>query len=163
MVLFGAYALAPLQKSEHDANDYVAFAVALACIGVVTTWQIVAVSRSPFPRLRAFEAIAVSAPLLVLVFAATYVSMSNGTAGSFTSSMTKIDAIYFTVTVLATVGFGDITAVSETARIVVTIQMIVDIVFIGVVVRALVMVTQRRVASLSKADAEDFPPAPSKT
>jgi hypothetical protein len=46
----------------------------------------------------------------------------------FAGPLTRTDALYFTVTVFPTVGFGDITARSETARIVVTGQMIADLV-----------------------------------
>jgi hypothetical protein len=48
------------------------------------------------------------------------------------------------VTTLSTVGFGDITASSDAARIVVTVQMIFDIVFIGFAVRVLTSVARRR-------------------
>jgi voltage-gated potassium channel len=40
--------------------------------------------------------------------------------------------LYFTVTVFATVGFGDITAKTEAARLLVTGQMIIDLIIIGI-------------------------------
>jgi voltage-gated potassium channel len=46
-----------------------------------------------------------------------------------------LDAMYFSATVFTTVGFGDITAKSETARVLVTCQMMLDLVVIGLVVR----------------------------
>jgi hypothetical protein len=46
--------------------------------------------------------------------------------------------MYFSVTVFTTVGFGDITAKARAARVVVTCQMILDLVFVGVVLRLLV-------------------------
>ena len=46
--------------------------------------------------------------------------------------MTRTDALYFTVTVFATVGFGDIVATSEGARVLVMGQMIVDVIIIGI-------------------------------
>jgi len=48
------------------------------------------------------------------------------------------DALYFTVTVFSTVGFGDITAKTEAARLVVTGQMITDLVTIGLAVKVIV-------------------------
>jgi uncharacterized membrane protein len=48
-----------------------------------------------------------------------------------------LDALYFAVTVFATVGFGDIAAHSQLARGVVTAQMIVDFLFLGIVARVL--------------------------
>jgi uncharacterized protein with GYD domain len=46
--------------------------------------------------------------------------------------------MYLSATVFTTVGFGDITAKTEAARIVVTIQMMLDLVIIGLVVRLVV-------------------------
>ncbi len=43
--------------------------------------------------------------------------------------------MYFSSTVFTTVGFGDITAKSEAARLVVTVQMWLDLVFLGLVLR----------------------------
>lgn len=55
--------------------------------------------------------------------------------------------MYLSATVFTTVGFGDITAKTEAARVVVTIQMMLDLVIIGLVVRLVVnaiKVGQRR-------------------
>jgi hypothetical protein len=43
--------------------------------------------------------------------------------------------MYFTVTVFTTVGFGDITATSQLARALVTVQMLLDLIVIGLVIR----------------------------
>ena len=43
-----------------------------------------------------------------------------------------MDSLYFSVTVFATVGFGDISAVSDAARVVVTIRMITDAAHVNV-------------------------------
>jgi hypothetical protein len=45
--------------------------------------------------------------------------------------------LYFAVTVFSTVGFGDIAAWSQPARIVVMIQILADLIYIGLLVRAL--------------------------
>ena len=50
-------------------------------------------------------------------------------------SLTRTDSLYFTVTVFATVGFGDITATSQTARVVVIAQMLLDLLVLGLVVK----------------------------
>ena len=46
--------------------------------------------------------------------------------------------MYFSSTVFTTVGFGDITAKTEAARLAVTLQMWLDLVFLGLVVRIVV-------------------------
>jgi Ion channel len=51
--------------------------------------------------------------------------------------------LYFAVTVFSTVGFGDITAKSETARVVLIVQMLADLAFLGAGVRVLLGAVQR--------------------
>ena len=62
-----------------------------------------------------------------MVFASTYFLMEQASAANFTEPLTRTDALYFSVTVFTTVGFGDITAKSETARFVLIIQMLADL------------------------------------
>jgi hypothetical protein len=69
--------------------------------------------------------------------------MSQAQPASFSEAMERTDALYFTVTVFATVGFGDISPVSDAARIVVTIQMIADLLLLGIVLRALLNAIDR--------------------
>ena len=56
--------------------------------------------------------------------------------------MTRLDSMYFTVTVFATVGFGDITAVSQGARAVTTVQMMGGLVLVGLIARVIVGAVQ---------------------
>lgn len=74
----------------------------------------------------------------MLLFASVYVVLSTISASNFTEPLTHTDALYFTVTVFSTVGFGDITAKSEAARLVVTSQMIADLLIIGLGLRVIV-------------------------
>jgi voltage-gated potassium channel len=77
-----------------------------------------------------------------LLFASTCVVMSATAASSFSEPTTHTDALYFTVTVFATVGFGDITARTDTARLLVTVQMIIDLIITGIGVRVIVGAVQ---------------------
>jgi voltage-gated potassium channel len=135
------YVVAPLDRQDGVAWQ---LAASLLVLAVVVGWQIVAVMRSPFPRLRAVEAVAVSVPLLVLLFASAYVVMSGADAASFTEPLTRLDAVYFAVTVLATVGFGDISPTTEVSRAAVTVQMFADLVLVGVIAKVLLGAVQRR-------------------
>ncbi|HUL25767.1 MAG TPA: potassium channel family protein, partial [Streptosporangiaceae bacterium] len=76
--------------------------------------------------------------LFLLLFASTYVVLDTISASNFSEPLTRTDALYFTVTVFSTVGFGDITAKTEAARLVVTGQMIVDLVAIALAVKVIV-------------------------
>ena len=65
--------------------------------------------------------------------------------------LTKVGALYFTMTILATVGFGDIVAVSDSARIVVMVQMVVGLTLVTALARVL-METTRRAARKRRAE-----------
>ena len=101
-------------------------------------WQLRAIARSAYPVLRAIGDDTVALPLSCLVFAATYTVMSLAQPGSFSGGTSdRTGALYFVITVFATVGFGDIAPVSGLARIVVSIQMIANLLLLGLVLRAL--------------------------
>jgi heme/copper-type cytochrome/quinol oxidase subunit 2 len=136
------YYLLPLNHSSAGA------AVAMLVIGLavfigLVAFQVRSIARSPFPGLRAIEALATSVPLFLLLFAATYVVMATMSASNFSQPLTRTDAVYFAVTVFATVGFGDITAKTEAARLVVTGQMIADLIIIGLGLKIIVGAVQR--------------------
>ena len=109
----------------------------LVVVAVVLTLQIRATMLSPHPALRAVESLGVSVPLLLLLFSAVHYLLELSVPGSYTQVLTRLDALYFSVTMFATVGFGDITPVTQAARILVTLQMLVNVIFIGVVARVL--------------------------
>ena len=135
--LVAIYYLLPLDRSSTW------FAVTMLAIGLALLIGLVALQvrwivTSPFPGLRGVQALATSIPLFLLLFASTYVVMATISASNFSEPLTRTDALYFTVTVFSTVGFGDITAKTEVARLVVTGQMIADLVTIGLAVKVIV-------------------------
>jgi voltage-gated potassium channel Kch len=68
--------------------------------------------------------------------------MQRASPDSFSHSLTRTDALYFTVTTFTTVGYGDITATSQSARLVVTAQMLLDLLALGLGVRVLLGAVQ---------------------
>ena len=60
-----------------------------------------------------------------------------------THTLTRTDALYFTVTIFATVGFGDISATSQSTRLLVTTQMILDLLVIGLGIKVFIGAAQR--------------------
>ena len=145
VVLVTLYYVLPLNRIKS-----VRLMLAAGLLLAVTTWQWWAVLRARYPAVRAAEALATTVPWFVLLFASAYVTMANANPANFsTHPLTRTDALYFTVTVFATVGFGDITAVSQAARLAVTTQMMLDLLVLGLGVRVFVGAVQfaRRQAS----------------
>jgi voltage-gated potassium channel len=133
--LVAAYYLLPLDLLAHVPLG-VTLAAGLLALTAMTAYQVRAIIGAPYPGVRAIEALAATGPLFLLLFAATYVLMAQADASNFNvHALTRTDSLYFTVTVFATVGFGDISPTSQTARLIVTAQMILDLIVLGLVVR----------------------------
>jgi len=140
IVLVVLYYQLPL---DHVKNVPVTLVVGLVILAAVTVGQLRLIGRSAFPAIRAIEALATTLPLFLLMFASAYVIMAEANPANFsTHTLTRTDGLYFTVTVFSTVGFGDITAASQSARVVVTVQMLLDLAALGLVVRAFVSAVQ---------------------
>ena len=81
----------------------------------------------------------VTVPVFLILFAATYFMMEQSNPGNFNvDNLALTDSLYFTVTVFATVGFEDITATTQAARVVVIAQMLLDLLVLGLVVKVFV-------------------------
>lgn len=143
VVLGGTYASAPAAGVGSWA-EVLRLLAGLAAIAAVFVWQTRSVARSDTPELRAIQALGVVVPLFLLGFALTYLSMSHASESAFTEPLNHVAALYLTITVLATVGFGDISPVSNGARLVVSIQMLLDLVLLGVVVRVIFSTARQR-------------------
>ncbi|RZU11269.1 ion channel [Kribbella rubisoli] len=140
-VICAGYFLLPLRLDGSVA--VLGLVGGLTLVGILLAWQIREIARSPYPRLRAVGAMATSVPLFLAVFASTYFLMGRAQPSNFSEPLTRLDAAYFTVTVFATVGFGDIVAVSQSARVVATLQMLGDLIIVGLVARTLLGAVQR--------------------
>lgn len=118
-------------------------AIWLVLAALYVRYQIRKVRVSAFPLIRGIEALMVGSVIFVAVFTKAYYSLSVNNPGAFTEPLTYFDAYYFTVTVLATVGFGDIAPVTVPARAVTMVQMVLDLGLLAVGVRVLVTEVRR--------------------
>lgn len=114
----------------------------LVLIVVILTWQFRVIMRSRHPAARGVEVLALTVPLYLLIFANVFFVLDSDIPGSFSQPLTRTDALYFVMTVFATVGFGDITPVTQTARIVVTGQMVGNLLLIGIALRVILGAVQ---------------------
>lgn len=135
VVVLVLYYLLPIDQVP-DSLLFVALGVELLVLAVVVGWQVRRVLNASTPLLAAIEALAFTVPLFLVIFAAMYVGLASNSSSNFSSgSLTRTDGLYFTVTVFATVGFGDITATSQLTRALVTVQMLLDLVVLGLLIR----------------------------
>ncbi|MEN3584444.1 ion channel [Streptomyces sp. ZYX-F-203] len=125
-----AYFLLPLDLlgPRRPALSWSVFCLVLAVVAVSLLRQVrhVLTDRA---GTRPGMAIALLTVLVMHVFAAADYSLAKQ-PGEFTGLETRLDALYFTVVTLATVGYGDITPSGQTARVVVIVQILYTLVFL---------------------------------
>ena len=131
------YYLLPLDHASAPVVGVILVA-GLALFVALLVLQVRLIIASPFPGMRGVEALATGVPFFLLLFASTYVAMSDLSSNSFSAPLSHTSGLYFTVTVFSTVGFGDIVAKSDTARLVVTGQMLADLIVLGVAIKIVV-------------------------
>ena len=141
-VLVVLYYVLPLDE-PWNGDTAVRVLIGLLVFAGITVWQVRTIAGSRYPGVKAFEALGLIVPFYLLLFASTYFVMERASAASFTQPLTRTDALYFSVTVFSTVGFGDITAKSEAARVVLIVQMLGDLALLGAGARVLLGAVRR--------------------
>jgi voltage-gated potassium channel len=144
-LLVTAFAFAPMSRDRWILGLLIGWLMVIGSLPL-TIKRIRAVSRSAMPILDAALAVLMMVALLIIGFATMYMALSKHDQ-EITGIKTKIDAVYYTVTTLATVGYGDITPTGQLARGIATIQMILDILVVGVAARLAMQVANREAAS----------------
>lgn len=135
------YAVVPVPGTS-GAAALLGMIAGLVLFLVLVGWQLHTIVRAEHPVLRAAEVVVFALPMLVVIFAFTFLTISRADPQSFSEPLGRVDALYFTVSTLATVGFGDITPTSPGARLVVTFQMLFDLALLAGLVRLVVLATR---------------------
>ena len=150
-LLVAIYYVLPFDE-RFGADAAIRVLIGLVVFVCLVVWQVRNIVGSPYPGVKAVEALGLILPFYLLVFASTYFVMERTSATSFTQAMTRTDALYFSVTVFSTVGFGDIAPKSEPARVVLIFQMLGDLALLGVGARLLLTAVERGRQRRSNAD-----------
>jgi len=144
--IFGAYFALPIGR-ESGLRAVIRLGTDIALVGAVMSWQLRRISQALLPELRSIEGLGVIIAVFLVAFSSTYLAMSHQAATTFTMSLDHIQALYFTISIFSTVGFGDITPRTDAARLVVSVQMLLDLVIIGAVVRIIFSAARNRVGA----------------
>jgi voltage-gated potassium channel len=108
--------------------------------------QLRMILNAEVPQVRAAEAVVETIVMFLCLFALLYTSMSTTDRSSFSEPLSKVDALYFTTSTFATVGFGDITPANQLARAIVSVQMIADLGVLVLVAKVAFFAAGRRLS-----------------
>jgi voltage-gated potassium channel len=150
--LLAMYFAAPVPRESSLTGLKIGlFVLGVAGLAAVT---VALVGRVKFPpeagpdvRLEAFVLLAYG---IIVFFSLTYLGLARS-QGQFDGLKTHLDALYFTIVTLATVGYGDVHPVGQAARAAATIQIVFDVVFIAAAVKVLTPVIEQRRAARREA------------
>ena len=132
-----AYFLLPLDRlgPRRPVLSWLLFGLALTLIALLLLRQVVHVLLG-VPDVRPGLVIPLLMSLSILVFATAYQALAQR-PGELDGIATRLDALYFTVVTLATVGYGDITPRGQTARLVTILQILYSFIFLTAAATAL--------------------------
>ncbi|PHV65930.1 ion channel [Williamsia muralis] len=123
-------------------GEVVVVAAFLVVAALTAVWQIGRILRAPAPAVQAIEALAIIAPLYLLGFSLGYFMLSASDPAQFSEPLSRMSSLYFTLSVFATVGFGDITAAVDLSRAIVAAQMVLNLIVVGVGIKVIVAAVQ---------------------
>jgi voltage-gated potassium channel len=137
MAMLVLYGFAPFNDHLAVLSVVVTALIGLLIFFGVFVHQIRRIRHSSTPTLTVVEALILVYSVFLIQFAVLYVALSSTDPTAFSEELNRMGGLYLSITVLSTVGFGDITAASDLARLVVSVQMLADLVLLGTAVRML--------------------------
>ena len=136
------YFVIPVPGRMRESSWILLFAVGLLVLALLIVLRIRTL-------LHATEGVRARGLILLLSCTVLWFAYSDVTLaaipGEFSELHTKIDAIYFCIGTLATVGFGDVHAAGQLARAAVTLQVVFNLVFLGTAVTFVTGILRQRV------------------
>lgn len=108
------------------------FLVGVGGLGWLTTRRIRHLLARPETTGRQVDGILLLLTVMIVFFALSYYLLDQRDPGQFDGIETRTDALYYTVVTLGTVGYGDVHATGQAARVVTMVQIVFDLVVVGV-------------------------------
>ena len=112
------------------------FLIGLSGAAALIVWQVIAYRDAKLSGSARLQGLLVALYVAVLFFALSYYLLAISNPEAIAGLETRLDALYFSLTTVSTVGFGDVHAVNQTARAVVSLQLVFDLMFVSLAVAA---------------------------
>jgi hypothetical protein len=144
VIFIGIYYFLPF-NAKYTYDAIIRLAIGALIFVVILYVQVGHIRGADVPELMAIESIGTIVPFFLIAFAGTYLTLSSASQANFSVPLNHTNALYFTITVLSTVGFGDIIPRQDISQIIVSFQMLIDLLVIVSVARLLFTTAQSRV------------------
>lgn len=132
MAILVFYFIVPVGTNDAPAGEVIGFAVGALAVLTVAAVIFAEVERAE-KRLRPIHLV-LAFELVLVTFSLGYYLLAHSNPDQFIGLNTRLDALYFSMVTMSTVGYGDITAHGQWARVMVTSQLAFNLVFIAALV-----------------------------
>jgi len=126
------YFVVPVGGGTAPLGVALGFLVAGLCIAAVL-WVVVDEARRADRTLRPMHLV-LAFELVWVSFSLVYYVVATRNPDQFVGLETRLDALYFSLTTMSTVGYGDVSAHGQFARLLVTMQLAFNLAFVAAVV-----------------------------
>lgn len=137
------YYVIPVPSRMSQDSWAIMFFAGTAALGVL-----ILVAGARLLRTRETETVRVRSLIVLLSVTLLFFSWADKSVstlpGQFVDLHTRTDALYFSVSTLATVGFGDVHPAGQLARAAVTLQIVFNLVFLGAAITLITGVFRTR-------------------
>src|SRR4051794_34871933 len=133
-----AYGLVPWRRVSLQSGVVVAitFVIGLLGAGALVISQAVSYRRAADSGIARLRSLLMAVYVAVLFFATAFYLLQRADPQQFTGLVTRLDSFYFTLSVVSTVGFGDVHASGQAARAMVCAQMLFNVLVISLALAA---------------------------
>jgi voltage-gated potassium channel len=115
---------------EVRASDVVQLVISILALALLAVAVLSQVRHQLTDPGRHVDGLVVALMIAVLGFALGFYVMEQRDPAQIAGLETRLDSLYFTMTTLLTIGYGDIHAVGQTARVLVLMQMVFNVVIV---------------------------------
>jgi voltage-gated potassium channel len=143
--LLVAYFCVPVSSDSRPvaiAAQIIAVIVGIGVLGWVLGLEVLHAAEGS--ETRTVPALVLLLCLVVFAFALAFYLSEQVNPASFDGLNTRVDALYFTIVTMATVGYGDVHAESQAARLMVIGLIVFDVVIVASLVRLLPQLRRNR-------------------
>lgn len=125
-----AYYAVPINER---GGDLVVGLLVTTVATVLVAWAIVGQYRRQLrgEEVASVQSLALLAVLAVSLFSLGFLLVQEASPDQFVGLVTRTDALYFSLSSISTVGYGDVHAAGQTARALVSVQLVFNLIFLA--------------------------------
>ncbi len=158
--IFTLYFIAPFGQNDDPlplATATILTVVVALILAVMITRRIIQVFNGDTSR--SLSNLVVLLAFVVVAFAIGYFTLARSDPEQVSGLNTRLDALYFTLTTVGTVGYGDIHPAGQAARAIACLQLVFNAIFVTGLVRTVMYQAQTHRAERNQTKPDQDPPA----